>query len=163
TGTVSNVNAILGQEGIAGIKTGFTEEAGDCLAFYARRQVNGQPVEVFGVTLGMPSRPSVFDSTRSLVSFTGNSIQTVRVVSANQVVASVKPTWGKSVSIVAAQDAAMLLWPGMTLQTSVDLQPVKAPAMAGAEVGALHLRLGEQETAVPLKLAAAIDKPGLFW
>ena len=163
TGTVSNVNAILGQEGIAGIKTGFTEDAGDCLAFYAKRQVNGQPVEVFGVTLGMPSRPAVFDSTKSLVSFTGNSVQTARVVSANQVVASVKPRWGKAVPVVVAQDTSMLLWPGMTLQTNVELQPVRAPLAAGSEVGVLHLKLGDQESSVPLKLATSLEKPGIFW
>jgi len=162
-GTVTNVNSILGQEGIAGIKTGFTEDAGDCLAFYAKRQINGQPVEVFGVTLGQPSRPAVFDSTRSLVAFTGNAVQSAKVTSKDQVVASLKPKWGKAVQVVAAQDTSMLLWPGMSLQTRVELNPVKAPLAAGSEVGTLHLKLGDQEATVPLKLATSLDKPGIFW
>src|SRR5207248_219961 len=94
-GQVTNVNSILGQEGVAGIKTGMTDEAGACLAFYAKRVVNGQPVEVFGVVLGQPTRQASFDSTKSLLAASGAGLQTARVVSRDQPVATLKPNWGK--------------------------------------------------------------------
>ena len=57
----------------------------------------------------------------------------------------------------------MLLWPGMVLQTSVDLHPVKAPVAAGTEVGQVTLKLGDQQVVVPLRAGIAVNKPGIFW
>lgn len=162
-GLVSNVNTLLGQEGVAGIKTGFTEEAGGCLAFYARRQVGSQTVEVFGVVLGQPTRPAAFDSSRRLLAFTGTTLQSVRVMSRDQPVATLKPQWGDAVEVVAADEVFMVFWPGMALEASIEIDPVNAPLAAGAEVGRLKLQIGDQKREVPLKLSSELNKPGFSW
>jgi serine-type D-Ala-D-Ala carboxypeptidase (penicillin-binding protein 5/6) len=46
-----NKNALLGRDGIVGIKTGTTSEAGGCFVFAARRRVGGRSVTVVGAVL----------------------------------------------------------------------------------------------------------------
>jgi D-alanyl-D-alanine carboxypeptidase (penicillin-binding protein 5/6) len=162
-GPVSNVNQILGQEGIVGIKTGFTEEAGGNLAFAARRRVGNREVEVLGAVLGQTDRPAAFEATRRLLASVGNGLQVVRVATAGQPVATIKPQWGDAVDVVVAADVEMLLWPGMALQAKVELAELKTPLAEGAEVGSLTLTLGEQSERVALRLSKRLDGPSLLW
>ncbi len=60
-GLAYNVNASLGHQGIVGVKTGSSSQAGGCLAFAAVRTVAGRQVTIVGVVLGVratPARPS---------------------------------------------------------------------------------------------------------
>ena len=56
-GVAYNVNAGLGHDGIVGVKTGSTSQAGGCLAFAAIRTVAGGQVTIVGVVLGVPGNP----------------------------------------------------------------------------------------------------------
>src|SRR5262249_4099203 len=58
--TLASVNDILGDDGIIGIKTGFTDEAGGNLAFAALRTINGQQVEVFGTIMAQDDHAAAF-------------------------------------------------------------------------------------------------------
>jgi len=49
---VYNTNALLGQDGFVGMKTGSDDAAGGCLMFRSRREVDGREVDVTGVVLG---------------------------------------------------------------------------------------------------------------
>src|SRR5437867_3689208 len=55
TGLAYNVNAGLGHDGITGVKTGSSSQAGGCLAFAAIRTVAGSQVMIVGVVLGVPA------------------------------------------------------------------------------------------------------------
>jgi serine-type D-Ala-D-Ala carboxypeptidase (penicillin-binding protein 5/6) len=60
-GLAYNVNSALGHDGIVGVKTGSSSQAGGCLAFAAIRAVAGSPVTIVGVVLGVratAARPS---------------------------------------------------------------------------------------------------------
>ncbi len=162
-GTVTNVNQLLGQDGIVGIKTGFTEDAGGNLLFAARRQVGAQTVDIIGAVLGQADRPAAFAATRQVLAPLNQSLQLARVVSAGQAVAVIDPEWGDEVQVVAAQDAQLVLWPGMTLKASVHIEPLRAGTAKDTEVGWVDLELGEQKVRVPVKLAQALPKAGFVW
>jgi D-alanyl-D-alanine carboxypeptidase (penicillin-binding protein 5/6) len=162
-GLLSNVNQLLGQDGIIGVKTGFTEEAGGNLAFAAQRQVGNRQVEIVGLVMGQDTRPLAFDATTRIVRAVGQLLQTARVVAANQPVATVDTEWGEAVEIVAAEDVELLSWPGFTLETAVQLDPIEAPLAAGDQVGWLEVRLGEQQRRVPLVLAADLPGAPFLW
>jgi D-alanyl-D-alanine carboxypeptidase (penicillin-binding protein 5/6) len=51
-GTVTNTNALLGQDGFVGMKTGSDDAAGGCFMFRSRRVVGGEVVDLIGVVLG---------------------------------------------------------------------------------------------------------------
>ena len=162
-GTVSNVNELLGVGGVVGIKTGQTEAAGGNLAFAARRDVSGQPIEVIGAILNQADHQAAFDGTISLLNSLNTSLQVLRVVPSGQPIGTVDPPWGEPVSIVVAQDVTMIVWPGMTLEQIVELDSIEAGQKAGAQVGWLTVRLGEQEQRVPLTLAADLPGAGLSY
>ena len=162
-GNVTTTNMVLGQDGIIGIKTGFTEEAGGNFVFAARRSVGGQQVDIVGAMLGQADRPAAFEATRRVLAPLAQSLQFARVAVAGQPVATIDPDWSGAVDVVVAEDVSMLLWPGMTLESSVEIDALKAGMKAGTQVGWLSLRLGEQEKRVPLKLARDLPKAGIFW
>jgi D-alanyl-D-alanine carboxypeptidase (penicillin-binding protein 5/6) len=157
-GTVSNVNQLLGTAGIIGIKTGLTDAAGGNLMFAAEKEIAGQQIRVIGGVMHQADHQEAFDGTLGILNSLNNSLQVLRVVPAGQPVGQVDPAWGDAVDVVVAQDVTMLVWPGMTLETTVNYSPVKAGMKKGDNVGELVVKLGEQEQHVPLVLAS--DLPG---
>ncbi len=162
-GTVANVNELLGVGGIVGIKTGQTEAAGGNLMFAAQRQIGGQTVEVIGGVLHQEDHQGAFDGTITILNSLNNSLQVLRVVPSGQPVGTVEPPWGDPVDVVVGQDVTMLVWPGMTLETTVEYTTVKADMKAGDLVGDLIVRVGEQEQHVPLLLASDLPSAGLSY
>lgn len=69
-GTIKNTNELLGTDGVIGLKTGTTSEAGHCLLFAARyTDKSEQKVTIVGVIMGDTDAASLFsDSKRLLVS-----------------------------------------------------------------------------------------------
>lgn len=162
-GRIVNTNPLLGQEGISGIKTGFTDEAGGCLLFMARRQVGDQTYDIFGIVLGQDTRLLAFTTSLRLVANVGAGVQSVPVVSAGTVVGTAETPWGKTVDLVTAEGARMLLWPGMILESSMTFEKIEPPLASGSPVGSLTVRMGEQVVSIPVTLAEPLPRPSLFW
>ena len=53
-GMVRNTNALLGQDGIVGLKTGSTQAAGGCLLVAAWQALNGHNTLIVAATFGQP-------------------------------------------------------------------------------------------------------------
>jgi serine-type D-Ala-D-Ala carboxypeptidase (penicillin-binding protein 5/6) len=53
-GVVRNTNTLLGQDGIAGLKTGSTQAAGGCVLLAAWHQANGHETLIVAATFGQP-------------------------------------------------------------------------------------------------------------
>ncbi len=86
-GVAYNVNAGLGHDGITGVKTGSSSQAGGCLAFAAIRTVAGSPVMIVGVVLGVratAARPSelggVISAAENLLGSVRRDLEHARVV-----------------------------------------------------------------------------------
>jgi len=62
-GTVANVVSEIGQNGIIGVKSGYTSEAGGCMVLAADRVIDGQSVLVLAAVLGQPTPPPVVPAT----------------------------------------------------------------------------------------------------
>jgi serine-type D-Ala-D-Ala carboxypeptidase (penicillin-binding protein 5/6) len=58
-GTVHNTNALLGNNGFVGVKTGSTAAAGGCFAFRAIRWIGGKRTTITGVVLGQPGHDRI--------------------------------------------------------------------------------------------------------
>lgn len=162
-GTVSNVNQLLGTNGVIGIKTGFTEQAGGNLMFAARQEVSGRSVDVIGIIMGQEDRPAAFDATLEAIDSVSGGLQTLRVVPAGLLVGVVEPQWGGSTEVVVGEDVSMLVWPGSLLETSVELEPIDAGAQRGELAGWLNVRVGAQEQRVPIVLADDLEGAGLVY
>jgi D-alanyl-D-alanine carboxypeptidase (penicillin-binding protein 5/6) len=169
-GAAASVNLLLGVDGVVGIKTGFTEEAGGNFAFAAIRDAGGQQVDVYGVVLGQgdgidgfESRQAAFNATQTALASIDNGLEYRLVLSNRQPVATVSTDWGDDVSLVLNEDVELLTWPGVTMETSVEVEDISPGKAAGEQVGWVNVILGEQARRLPLVLADDLDGPGLFW
>jgi serine-type D-Ala-D-Ala carboxypeptidase (penicillin-binding protein 5/6) len=85
-GLAYNVNSALGHDGIVGVKTGSSSQAGGCLAFAAIRAVAGSPVTIVGVVLGVrptAARPrdlgGVISAAENLLGSVGGDLEHAQV------------------------------------------------------------------------------------
>ncbi len=68
-GIIKNTNQLLGRDGIIGIKTGTTDEAGSCLLFAAHYTAkDGKTGTIVGVIMGDRNHSSLFKDSRELLS-----------------------------------------------------------------------------------------------
>ena len=162
-GTVSAVNQLLGVDGVIGIKTGFTEQAGGNLAFAAKHDAAGAEVSVYGIVLGQETRPEAFSVTRTLLASLDGNLEFKRVMTSGQPIATVETDWGVSVDLIVNEDVQLLAWPGLVMTTTVELDAFSAPKSAGDQVGWVNVVLGEQARRLPLVLAKDLNGPGLPW
>lgn len=169
-GTVNTVNQLLGVDGIVGIKTGFTEQAGGNFAFAAIQHAGEQQVDVFGVILGQgdgidpfESRQVAFNAAQTALADVENNIEYRLVLSARQPMATVSTAWGDDVNLVLEEDVELLTWPGVTMETTVDVEDISSGKAAGQQVGWVNVIVGEQARRLPLVLAEDLGGPGLFW
>lgn len=67
-GTIKNTNELLGSDGVVGIKTGTTDEAGSCLLFAAEHITNnGQKITIVGVNMGDKNASKLFNDSAALL------------------------------------------------------------------------------------------------
>ena len=67
-GPVKNTNELLGVDGVVGIKTGTTDQAGNCLLFAAHYNAkDGQRKTIVGVVMGDKSAPQLFSDSKKLL------------------------------------------------------------------------------------------------
>ncbi len=162
-GAVSAVNQLLGVDGVIGIKTGFTEEAGGNLAFAAKHDAAGAEVNVYGIVLGQKDRPAAFSVTRTILASLDGNLEFKRVMATGQPIATVETDWGASVDLIVNEDVQLLAWPGLVLTTTVELDAFTAPKSAGDQVGWVNVVLGEQARRLPLVLAHDLEGPAILW
>jgi D-alanyl-D-alanine carboxypeptidase (penicillin-binding protein 5/6) len=148
-GTVTNYNSLIGRDGVVGIKTGSTDEAGGCLVFAAIVKVSGRRFTVVGAVLGQPGANTrvqldrVFRATRPLVRTAAAAIAVHRIVRAGDQIATVRGPLGTGTTIHAAKDLTVVGWPGMRVRLGVDIPAVPARLPAEAELGRVSAIAGE--------------------
>jgi D-alanyl-D-alanine carboxypeptidase (penicillin-binding protein 5/6) len=167
-GTVSNWNSLLGTDGVFGVKTGSTDEAGGNLVFAAHLTVAGRTLTLVGAVLGQPGRgtpeqlAAVNDATRKVLAAAGRLVQpyTVLPVSA---VGEIRGTWGGAVAVRIATSVQVLGWPGLAV--GVRVRPVEpgSRVRSGQRVGTLTVHGGTGDVTAPMRAARALPEPSLWW
>jgi serine-type D-Ala-D-Ala carboxypeptidase (penicillin-binding protein 5/6) len=162
-GEVQNTNWLLGTDGVIGIKTGNTDEAGGCYLFAAMRQVEGQPVTVIGSVIGAPTLAVAINDSRALLQAAGSGFKKVNVAKAGQTVGRYDTAWGQNVPVVAQKSLSLLAWQGAPLQSLINLDKLKAPKDKGTPAGFLNVKNNDKTQNVPLILAQPLPGPSLSW
>jgi D-alanyl-D-alanine carboxypeptidase (penicillin-binding protein 5/6) len=164
-GTVYNVNAALGQNGIVGIKTGSGLDSGANFLFAASLSVDGQQLTLFGGVMGLPTLDAAFTEAKALIATMRDAVHVRQAVTRNGVVGVYRTPWGSSSNLVATDDVLLVEWPGMSIHQQLEAKAmtIDGPVPAGASAGKLHVVLGDQEVDVPLVTAAPLDPPGFLW
>ncbi len=126
-GAVTSTNLLWGTGGIIGIKTGYTEEAGGNLAFAARTPLGTGQIEIIGAVFGQVDKPAEFDATTKIVSPITENLQVLQVLSRGEPVSTLDLPWDGTIQLVSAEDALLMVWPGMSLHMKIEYGEISAP------------------------------------
>jgi D-alanyl-D-alanine carboxypeptidase (penicillin-binding protein 5/6) len=163
-GVIGNLDTLLGQAGIVGIKTGHTDQAGGCFVFAADLTIEGQAVRLYGAVMGQPNfLPGAFAATTALMNAIRPALHLRQVVRQHDRVAGYRTAWGESGAIVASQSVNWVLIDGTTVSRKTTLTELPSTLAEGSRVGSLTVMAGRHSAEVPLVTEAAINGPDLGW
>lgn len=163
-GVVYNVNFLLGQDGIIGIKTGNTNAAGGCFLFAAVREVvPGQRVTVVGAILGAPSLNVAMRDAVPLLNAAYQGFGQITVVKAGQTVANYSLPWGTRTTAIAQKSLTIFGWRGLSYKPNFGLLPLQSPQAAGYKVGTVGVDSIAGRKTVPVVLGGSTSSPTTRW
>lgn len=160
-GTWPNVNYVIGQEGIFGIKTGNVPAGGAIYLFAANVQLaGGGKTTVVGAVQGLSTLDGAFEAAKTLLRAARTSMQALRVVSRDQTVGRYELPWGGASDVVAAQDLDVLVWSGTVVRMALRARAVEPPVSPRTAAGTLHVTAGDAVFDLPVVNADQIYGPG---
>jgi len=164
-GRVYNVDAVLGQSGIIGIKTGSGLAEGANFLFAADATVDGQTVRLFGCVMGLTTLARAFAAAKSLVASMQANLRVRRIIAKNQAVATYATPWGGQSDLLSTQDVDLVEWPGMIVRQRLDAPSivVDKPIAPGTREGTEHVLLGDYVLDIELVTASSLYPPGRAW
>ncbi len=163
-GTVVNTNVLLGRNGIVGIKTGNTDEAGGAYMFAADHALpNGKVITAIGTIMGAPSLPNAMAATPPLLDSFYQGFGEIPVVQQGQTVATYTVPWGGKIDSNASANLSVTGWKGTKPRVVVTNNAIKAPAAQGTEAGKITAITPYGEASVATVLAEPITEPTWFW
>jgi D-alanyl-D-alanine carboxypeptidase (penicillin-binding protein 5/6) len=167
-GTVGNYNSLLGSNGVFGIKTGSTDEAGGNLVFSAHLSVAGRTLTVIGAVLNQPGQntseqlAAVNNVTRDLLTAVRKVVKAYTVLPAGAA-GQVRTAWGNTIVVRTSAPAQIVGWPG--LPVTVVAHPVMPGEQirAGESLGTLTVHAGGTDNSVDLLADQALSGPSVWW
>ncbi|HVS48877.1 MAG TPA: hypothetical protein VHJ99_08245 [Candidatus Dormibacteraeota bacterium] len=164
-GIVYNVDSVLGQSGIIGIKTGSGLNSGANFLFAANVTVDGHQITLYGCVMGQSTLDAAFTSAKSLIASMQSALHVHREIARNQAIATYLMPWGAQSDLISSVDVDLVEWPGMVKRQRLDTRSivVDQPLAAGTREGTDHLVLGDYNLDIPLVTADPLFPPGRFW
>ena len=169
-GLAYNVNSALGHDGIVGVKTGSSSQAGGCLAFAAIRTVAGSPVTIVGVVLGVratAARPSelggVIAVSENLLASIGRDLEHAQVIRPGAVLGNVSSAWTAGPAAVAATGVTVTAWPGTPVTITVTPRPLAHTISQGQPVAQATVTIGGEVRHITLLASRAAPAPSVRW
>jgi D-alanyl-D-alanine carboxypeptidase (penicillin-binding protein 5/6) len=162
-GLIKNTNRLLGTDGINGIKTGNTDEAGGCYLFSSVKKVGDQDVTVIGAIMGAPQLNNAISDSVPLIDVSGKDFKTITPIKAGQKIGYYLLPWGGQADVVAKDDLSLLTWQSQKVQLIADLNPQASSGSKGSLVGRVAAGSGKNSAASQAVLAQKIPGPSWHW
>ncbi len=163
-GTVYNVNNLLGQDGISGIKTGNTIEAGGCYMFSASYKIDEtHTVTVVGVIVGAPERSIAMNDALSLLNNTYQHFRVVSPLRSNEQVGVIYRRGLPSIPIVIGQAVSIVIWDDQQIRIETEHDSIKQSIVKGDRVGSISLHVGNLTYELPLVADGSSPNSNLWW
>ncbi len=160
-GTVRNVNSILGNNGIVGIKTGNNDQDPGIFVGASNLVSNGRTITIITTIAGASSLNQALHDSDSLIAAIRSTFTNTTVVQKGAVVGSYRQPDGRTIQAVVSREVSVQLLRGSTVRCNVDLKAISYNVKQGQTVGyvivpATHFAAAQK---VPVVLAAAPTRP----
>jgi serine-type D-Ala-D-Ala carboxypeptidase (penicillin-binding protein 5/6) len=170
-GVQYNVDSQLGDNGIVGIKTGYTTAAGGCFLFAATTSVGGTTETVVGAVLhqsATDAHPSAltnaFSASQALLTSADHSLERETLVKTGTVLGHLDAPWSTAVALEASRSVTVTGLPGQKVRTEVVLPShLTAPIAAHRRLGSAIVSLGGQSVRVPLVTSRGLPTATIGW
>lgn len=162
-GMIRNINFLLGQDGIVGLKTGNNDQDPGAFLFASKQTVGDQTVTIIGAIMDGPDLWTAMNDSVLLLRSTIPGFTTVTI---NQQMAAATYTapWHSSSTAVPTKAESVVLWRNAPATATVSLSPLRASSKAGTPVGSISIiSQGHTLASVPLVLAQSFPAPPLTW
>lgn len=164
-GVIYNTNGLLGRNGINGVKTGSTDQAGGVFVASAERELSGgQKATVIAAVMGGPDLVQAMLASLPLLDAAAANIKPLTVASKGQVFGSYTAPWSdQKIEAVAQRDASLLVWPGSNLPTAkITLTPLSGTPEKTSASGSVSFTSGDQQRIVELALSHDVQPPTVW-
>ncbi len=159
-GVKLNTNWLLGADGVVGLKTGNTNEAGGVYVFASIYKFDERhSTTIVGAVQGEPTVLAAMHQARILIGQARSSFKVEKIIKKGQVIATYSSPWSKEVNAIAANDVEVLVWRGSKIQPKIDLDELTAPATKDKKVGTVQV--GGSSTDVVLQ--DSLNLPSWQW
>jgi D-alanyl-D-alanine carboxypeptidase (penicillin-binding protein 5/6) len=169
-GLAYNVNSALGHDGIDGVKTGSTPQAGGCLVFSASRKVAGSPATITGAVLGVratAAEPSELDgaitASENLLRSVSGSLEHVEIIKPGTVLGRVHTAWATGPNAIAATGLSVTGWPGTPVTVTITPRPLPPTIRKGQPIARATITVGNDVTHIRLDASRTVTPPSLRW
>ncbi len=164
-GVMNNYDGILGVDGIIGIKTGNSNQAGGVFLSASKTTINNRPVTLLTALLGAPNLSGALSDSLPLVVSLQASFAKVILVNKGEVLGEFKQPWGGYVQIVAKDNLTNLLLQGQSVNAILSIHNLKVPSPSATEVGSLYVPTNQfnGKQVIPLITLQSTTKPSLIW
>jgi D-alanyl-D-alanine carboxypeptidase (penicillin-binding protein 5/6) len=164
SGTLKNVNFLLGTDHIVGIKTGNTDQAGGVFISASQITINNAPVTIVTAVIGAPTLYEAMAGSLPLITAAQANFAPVQVVAKGAVIGTYHQPWGGDVPVIASQGLSATAWRGQPVNAVIQLQPVSDRVAATQTVGSVTANPGTASAlSVPVHLARPVGAPPLWW
>jgi D-alanyl-D-alanine carboxypeptidase (penicillin-binding protein 5/6) len=161
-GTVKNSNQLLGHDGIDGIKTGWTDQAGHCLLFAASVTVHGHPLELVGVVTGAPDYTNLWSDVPVLLKSVEDGFHEVTVGASKTSYGTYRSVWGDTATLRSERAGGIFVFSDAPIRITVRSSSVRV-ARPGDDVGTVSFSGAGQSFSSTLTVSRAVEDPGLGW
>jgi serine-type D-Ala-D-Ala carboxypeptidase (penicillin-binding protein 5/6) len=166
-----NLDGLLGKDGIVGIKTGSTSQAGACFLFAAHERHGGRTVTVVGSVLhqmpgsGQPSIiASAFSASTALLASVRPVVATQEVARRHTTIAFVDTPWAARDPVAGTHGIRLVGWPGLRIRETVLTAPhLAAPLSAGETVGTAVVAAGDERETIRLIVTRPLAQASVSW
>jgi serine-type D-Ala-D-Ala carboxypeptidase (penicillin-binding protein 5/6) len=165
-GRVVNLNALVGQDGYVGVKTGSDDAAGGCLMWAKRVGVAGKEATILGVVLGQRSGPFVeaaLVSARRLGDSAAAALRVRSPLPAGSRVLRIASADGRRTTASTAGSLSVLAWGGASVPVQLDFRATADPARAGQRLATARLAGPGALSATAVVTSDALAGPSLGW
>jgi len=163
--TVKNVNYLLSTNGIIGIKTGNSDQAGGVFVGADRIYIEGKPVTVITSLIGAANLATAMSDSLVLINSATANFKQLTLLPAGSTIGYYKVPGGNQVPIVTSSDLVMTTWQGQAVIGDATIPPISYATSTSNTVAKLVIKDMSTGIAksVNLTLGQKASKPPIMY
>lgn len=164
-GVIYNTNALLGRNGIIGIKTGNNDQDPGCYLVGANQQIGSQTITVVSTVMDGPNLATAMASADTLLQTATANFVSLPIVSIGTSLGYYHMPWQDPVSATAQVPLSLVVWKNSTTTATASLGNTQVPMKASSTIGKLIAtnNASGTTTTIPIVLSKPVSKPSLVW